>query len=111
MLGPLVERVYAAAPDADSIASTLQINMGIDNIQGLVDLVVSWILYIAAILAFIYLIISGITYITAGGNAEQAKKGQQGIINAIIGIVVIVLAFVILQAAIGIAGDGQSIVN
>lgn len=51
---------------------------------------------VAGALAFIYLIYSGILYLTAAGNPDAAKKGQQGIINAIIGIVVIVAAWTIL---------------
>lgn len=53
---------------------------------------------IAGALAFIYLLYSGILYITANGNPDQAKKAQSGIINAIIGIVIIVLAYAIFTA-------------
>lgn len=66
--------------------------------QALASIVINWILGIAAILAVIYLIYAGVLYITAGGNPDAAKKGQQGIINAIIGIVIIVLAWVIARA-------------
>lgn len=68
------------------------------GITGLVTLIVTWLLYFAGVLAFIFLVISGITYITAGGNPEQAKKGQQGLINAIIGIIIVALSFAILRA-------------
>lgn len=64
--------------------------------------VVSAILLIAGVLAIIYLVYSGILYITAAGNPDAAKKGQQGVINAIIGIVIIVLAFFIARAAVGL---------
>ena len=53
------------------------------------------LLWVSGILAIIYLIYSGILYLTAAGNPDSAKKGQQGLVNAIIGIVIIVLAYVI----------------
>ncbi len=61
-----------------------------------------WVLAIVAIIAFVYLIISGVNYITAGGDAEKATKARTGILNAIIGIVVVVLAYFILRFAANI---------
>lgn len=60
---------------------------------------------IAGITAVLYLIYSGILYITAGGSADKAKAARQGIINAIIGIFVITAAFAIIRLAIS-AGSG-----
>lgn len=54
------------------------------------------LLYIAGILALIFLIYAGILYITSGGNPDQAKRGQQATIYVIIGIIVIVLSLVII---------------
>lgn len=76
------------------------------TIFGLVTLIITWLLYFAGVLAFIFLVISGITYITAGGNPEQTKKAQAGLINAIIGIIVISLSFVILRAVGWIVPQG-----
>jgi len=63
------------------------------SISSLVTMVIGWMAFVAGVLAVVYLIYSGILYLTAGGNPDQAKKGQQGIINAIIGLVIIALAF------------------
>jgi len=65
---------------------------GIENVA---DKIINVVSLVAGILAVLYLIYAGIIYITAGGNPDQAKKGQQGIINAVIGIVIIVLAYFI----------------
>jgi len=65
------------------------------GIESIADRIINIVSLVAGILAVIYLIYAGIVYITAGGNPDAAKKGQQGIINAIIGIVVIVLAYFI----------------
>lgn len=97
----LIEKIYAI--DAKQLGGAIKIDETTGTIEVLITRIVSWILYIAGALAFIYLVVSGISYITAGGNAEQAKKGQQGIINAVIGIIIVTLSFVILQATVGIA--------
>lgn len=51
------------------------------------------------ILAVAMLIFSGVRYITAAGNEEQAKQAKTGITWAIAGIVVSLLAYVIIKAA------------
>lgn len=70
---------------------------------GVMGTVMGWVLAIVAIIAFVYLMMSGISYITAGGDSEKATKARNGIINAIIGIVVVVLSFFILRFATNLA--------
>lgn len=65
------------------------------DIVDIFNLVISWMLFIAGFLAVVYLVYAGILYITAGGDPAKAEKARTGIINAIIGIIIIVLAFVI----------------
>jgi len=60
---------------------------------------------ISGILAFIYLVYSGILYLTAAGNPDNSKKGLQGVINAAIGIVIIVTAWAIIGAVTGTLGS------
>ena len=57
--------------------------------------IINVLLVVVGILAVIYLIYGGIMYITAGGDAEKANKGRVAITNAIIGIVIIMLALAI----------------
>ena len=45
----------------------------------------------------LFLIIGGFWYITAAGNEETAEKGKGTVINAIIGIVIIILSYVIIN--------------
>lgn len=74
---------------------------------GVITGAIGIMLMIAGAMAVIYLIYSGILYITAAGNPDAAKKGQQGIINAVIGIVIIVLAYVILNAVVNLANTSS----
>lgn len=72
--------------------------------ESLVNLVTNWVFVLAGVIAFFYLVWSGFIYLTAGGNPDAAKKGQQGIINAVIGLVIIFLAFFIVRAIVGLLG-------
>ncbi|MEX1051943.1 MAG: hypothetical protein WEC83_00975 [Patescibacteria group bacterium] len=58
--------------------------------------IIGIVLFIAALMAFGYLIVSGFQYITAGGDAAKAQIARQGIINALIGILVIVVSYTLL---------------
>lgn len=56
---------------------------------------------VAAAIAFVYLVFSGFLYLTAGGNPDSVKKGQQGIMNAVIGLVIIGLAWWLVNVIVG----------
>ena len=77
----------------------------ISNINLLVDRLVNLVGIIAGVILFFYLVFSGFQYLTAGGNADQAKKGQQGIVNAIIGIIIIVASYSLFQIIRDTAGN------
>jgi len=68
---------------------------GPQNISQLILRGINILLAIAATLAILYLIIGGYQYITSAGNEEAAKKGQTTVVNALIGIAIIVLSFTI----------------
>jgi len=91
----LIERAHAAV-DFTSPLTISTTTGSTTTIAGLIGVVVGWLSLIVGAVAFFYLIYSGILYISAAGNPDQAKKGQQGIVNAIIGIVICVLAYTII---------------
>lgn len=74
-------------------------NIGGDE-SNLVALILSWLSYAVGVLAVGYLVYSGILYISAAGNPDNAKKGLQGIINAVIGIIIATLAFTIIRVVV-----------
>jgi len=61
-----------------------------------------WLLGLAGALAVVYLIWGGIQYITGGSKGAEAGKGI--IINAIIGIIIILLTYAIISAIRGFLG-------
>ena len=75
------------------------------NIATLATYVLNIILLLSGILAVFFLIYSGIQYITSAGNPDKIKTARGGIINAIIGIIVIVAAYFIIKVAISVGGS------
>ncbi len=65
-------------------------------------------LTIAGGVAVVFVIIGGYQYMTSAGNEEQAVKGKKTLINAIIGIIVIVLSYVIINVIVNlVSGTGS----
>ena len=55
------------------------------------------VLGIAGMIAVIMIVISGIQFITSGGNPEAANAAKNRLLYSIIGFVVIIFSFVALQ--------------
>ena len=94
------------------LLASAQFNKGLNNVEsgageagvateadfGAIALkVINVLLAIAGLIAVIFLIVGGFRYVTAGGNEEAAESGKKTITNAIIGIVIIILSFVIVR--------------
>lgn len=59
--------------------------------------------FAAGVIAVIVIIIAGFTFVTSGDNPTNVTKARNAILYAVIGIVVVVSAFVITQFIIGSA--------
>jgi hypothetical protein len=71
------------------------------SLTGLLIQVIQFLLDFAGIIAVVVLIVGGFWYITSSGNEEQAEKGKKAIINAIIGLVVVVMSYAIVTIISG----------
>ena len=63
--------------------------------------IINILLFIIGIIAVIVIVVSGIQYATSGGNADQASRAKNGIIFAVVGIIVAVMAYAIVGFVIG----------
>ena len=61
------------------------------------------------LLAVIMVIYGGILYVTAAGNQENIDKGKKIIMYAVVGIVIILLAFALVNTILGGLGAGQDV--
>ncbi len=78
------------------------------SIASIFRLIINWALAIAFIAAVIILIYGGFLYITSAGNADSATKGKTAIFNALIGIVIVVLSYVIVQIVYRFVSGGST---
>jgi amino acid transporter len=81
---------------------------GDTTVNGLIKTVINWMLGIAFGVAVLFLIIGGFWYITSAGNEETAEKGKNTAINAIIGIVIIILSYVIVNVVANLVTSGTN---
>jgi hypothetical protein len=71
---------------------------------GLVNGVVSFVMVIAAVLVFLYLIWGGIEWITSGGDKGKTEAARNKITSAVIGLIVIAASYAILTLALNFLG-------
>ena len=64
---------------------------------GLIMTAVNIALAFAGTVAVLFIIIGGFWYMTSSGDEEQAEKGRKTLVNAVIGLVVIIMSFAIVR--------------
>lgn len=69
---------------------------GASTLLGLVLTIIKYLLIFAGVVAVVMLVIGGFIWMTAGGNEEQAEKGRKALTNAVIGLVVVLMAYAII---------------
>lgn len=77
-------------------------NLGIVDV---IVLIVNFLLGVAFIIAVLFLVIGGFKFIISNGNQEQVKAGRQTITNALIGIAVIIVSYVLVSVISRAAGN------
>jgi len=101
-----VTKICDANPDA-SVCSDLKDTSG-TGLSSTFKNVVNTLLYIAGIIAVVMVIISGIRMISSRGEPESVAKGRQILMYSIIGLVVVIGAFAIVNFVLGQVGGGTS---
>lgn len=84
-------------------------NTGLSNapIHVILSNIFSWMMGLFTTLAVVAFVISGIQYLMASGNEDLAKAGKKNASNALIGIIVGLSGFIIIQAiAAALSGQG-----
>jgi len=70
---------------------------GATSIGKVITIVLKILLTLAGVVAVVFVIYAGYSYITSGGNEEQATKAKKVLFNAILGLILIILSFVIIS--------------
>jgi len=78
-------------------------DVGIPEVSSehLINNILNLVYFIAGIIAVIIIVIAGLTFVTSAGDAARVKKARTAIIDASVGLVVIMAAFTITYFVIG----------
>ena len=96
----LVPKAFAQANITIDQPPTIKI----DDIGKLISAIVGTMLIIAALLAFIYLIMGGIQWITSGGDKTGMETARNKITHAIVGLIIVGAAWAVMRLVQGFLG-------
>ncbi|MBI4994402.1 hypothetical protein HZC21_02010 [Candidatus Peregrinibacteria bacterium] len=104
-LGISAVMAQAIAPeDQPGIIATL--SGGQVGLRGIVLTIINFFLTFLGLLAVIMVIYGGFLYVSSAGNEENVNKAKKILIYAVIGIIVIIVSFALINTLLG-AGGGE----
>lgn len=68
-----------------------------DSATNMVTIVINILLYIIGIIAVIMIVVGGVRYTVSNGNASQVKEAKDTILYAVIGLIVAIMAYAIVN--------------
>lgn len=96
-----VSNVLAVSPDIYfQNTGTINSNLSNKDLVVLIQSIVTWVLGLLALVAVIMIIIGGFMWMTAGGNDDKVGSAKKYIISAVIGLIVILAAWIIVNFVI-----------
>ena len=110
-MGLAIECLRLMAEGGDKmkdVANNLSSKLPHVNTETVTTNVVSWLLGTIGIAAVVMMIVSGVKMTTSAGDPNAVKKAKQTMIYSVVGLVVAVLAYVIVQFVVAkISGDNS----
>ena len=93
--------VSAQVSEGINTATTSEMKgKSIDGKDGLIKTVVNVLLWAVGILSVIMIIFSGFRYITSAGDASKTKSAQSTLIYSVVGLIVAIMAYAIVNMVI-----------
>ena len=77
-----------------------------DGTTAIIPRLINLMLFVVGILAIVMLIFGGIRYVISGGDAGRVKDAKNTILYAIVGLIVAILGYAIVNWVIGVVGSG-----
>ncbi|PIY96861.1 MAG: hypothetical protein COY66_02370 [Candidatus Kerfeldbacteria bacterium CG_4_10_14_0_8_um_filter_42_10] len=99
-LGTLLVAKSAYAVSFYNPSSTL--GLGSSDLQTTVIAIIQWVLGLLGLVAVIMILLGGFKWMTAGGNEEKIESAKKLLTAAIIGLVIVLLAWAIVIFALGV---------
>ncbi|MBP6037997.1 MAG: hypothetical protein KA604_01510 [Candidatus Saccharimonas sp.] len=94
-----VDRIFAALINASDIGIPKP-NAG--NESGFINNILMPVYFWAGVIAVIVIVVAGYMYTTSGGDPGKLTRAKNAILSAIIGLVLVMLAFAITKIVIGV---------
>ncbi len=91
----MLEKIFAQTGNP-SITIKQPANVKIGDLGSLISALVGALLVVAALLAFFFLILGGIQWITSGGDKTGMEAARNKITHAIVGLVIVGAAWAIM---------------
>lgn len=82
------------AGNADSSVCKAQ---GTDNAASMIQIVINILLFLVGTVSVIMIIVGGVRYTTSNGNASQVKEAKDTIIYSVVGLIVALMAYAIVN--------------
>ena len=82
------------------------VGLGTADLKATIVNIISWVLGILALVAVVMIIIGGFQWMTAAGNEEKIEKAKKVISAAVIGLIIVLLAWAIV---IFVAGTTRNV--
>jgi hypothetical protein len=95
-----VKDAINAANDGNSSTILINTSFGFKTLNQALNTIVSIIFLVAGLLAFLFILLGAFNYLTAGDDDGKVKKARTGITNAVIGLLLVALVYVLWQVAI-----------
>lgn len=70
------------------------------GVSGLIQRVISGLLLFVGVLFFVLFLWGGIQWLTAGGSEDQIKKARTTLVNSVIGLLIVMLAYALVNTVI-----------
>jgi len=82
-----------------------------DSLWPTINGIINVVLGVLAVVAVVMIIMGGVSYITSAGDAAKVKKGRDTILYGVIGLVIALLSFAIVNFILNDALNGSTAAN
>ncbi len=72
-----------------------------DNATSMITIVINILLFVVGIIAVIMIVVGGIRYTLSNGNASQVKEAKDTILYSVIGLIIALMAYAIVNFVLG----------
>ena len=90
-----------------TVASPCDIPKLLETIRLVINFLLSW----AWLISILFIVYSGIRMVLAGGNEERLSTAKTSLNHAIVGFVIILVSFILINTVIGILTGGGNIID